>query len=756
MRYLFFLSSLFMLKSSIASDFTRFEIHLTAAASFPANTNKVIYIADNKLLLKKIPIKFKRDFYADSAYLNAKCLSAPLDYKRYPNTEGFDELNSSMHEDGNNSDIMKSPDAFFVKYNQSVKGEYYRVDPDNNYLYRYFMPGFCPSFAFFNPVGSQNSYLIQVSFGSKYSKLFISKVEKNGLTPSYQIGVPGREITLDVHKIIDMIFDQKSSNVNNFTSTAGGAYFIVTKDGKIVVPVYVKNNDVTGLMVLKMTEKNGVLSCSEKYIIAKKSDQDPEGNSEYINAVMPYNANKIWATSSTGKVYLIDLDNKEAQHLSFDINIQYGEDFNNRLYSKLKEQMLNHYTLKDDYASKTFQELMKYDNTDLFSENKESLPDYKLFEEKYLDHYSKSEIDALANSYGCKGCYSNTTRVAAENCLCCHQGESDFFCKNYLLYKFFYQDVTGSEYGSVFWAHNRHQFIQNSFGVDENKDIYVVTNYMLCKFHYDEISNQITYGWDTSEYFTPSSKLIYNNSFLHLPGQLRISSGTSPTVIGNVIAITDNDFPTLHMNIYDKRNGKTLDSAALFKNRYGACENSVVGFSDNDEKKVHLIVSNTYGYNYAFNEKNSTQGGVDKFSFDTITKNLTIDQTWSSNGGFLDAKTATPKMSIGKSGLVYAYNKKSCDELADSKLYPPWQLDCIDFNSGKELFSVTPYIEPDKFQDIFFTKSQRQFSVGDYEYTKKIFDNIWGTFTMDKFGNMYMGTLRGFIRIQNPSFNARK
>ena len=101
-----------------------------------------------------------------------------------------------------------------------------------------------------------------------------------------------------------------------------------------------------------------------------------------------------------------------------------------------------------------------------------------------------------------------------------------------------------------------------------------------------------------------------------------------------------------------------------------AVENSVVAYGH------HLIVGNTFGYTDPFRE-NPTAGGIARFDYDPALDAYAPVAGWPA-AGHLDAKTATPKLSL-PNGLIYLYNRDTSDED-----HADWQITALDFRTEEQ------------------------------------------------------------------------
>jgi hypothetical protein len=172
----------------------------------------------------------------------------------------------------------------------------------------------------------------------------------------------------------------------------------------------------------------------------------------------------------------------------------------------------------------------------------------------------------------------------------------------------------------------------------------------------------------------------------------------------------------------------------IFEPGAAAVENSVVSYGD------HLVVGNTYGYTDPFSE-NPTAGGIMRFDYDEATEGFVHVEDWPAIGHF-DGKTATPKLSTAH-GLLYVYHRD-----LDSGDHHDWQLTAIDFRTGWPVFSIKGFFPGKDFDDNTL-RIVRRMTLGKGFYGKKVFNNIWGTFSFGPDNSIFIGTFRGYVRFSS-------
>ena len=275
--------------------------------------------------------------------------------------------------------------------------------------------------------------------------------------------------------------------------------------------------------------------------------------------------------------------------------------------------------------------------------------------------------------------------------------------------------------------------IQNSFSVGPD-GVYVVTNLGLYKFRFNEETKRIELdpAWEPTY---EDGHLIYENDRKVKPGHLNDGSGTTPTLVGDeFVAIVDNAPSQVNLLVFRQDNGKLVSRLPLFEPGAAAVENSIVAYGK------HLVVGNTYGYTDPFSE-NPTAGGIMRFDFDEASGGYVRAEGWPAVGHF-DGKTATPKLSTAN-GLLYVYHR---DQSNDG--HSDWQLTALDFRSGWPVFSIKGYFDDRAFDDNTM-RIVRRMTLGKGHYGRKVFNNIWGTFSFGPDNSIFIGAFRGYVRFSS-------
>jgi hypothetical protein len=288
-------------------------------------------------------------------------------------------------------------------------------------------------------------------------------------------------------------------------------------------------------------------------------------------------------------------------------------------------------------------------------------------------------------------------------------------------------------FGAKWTADEPFEQIQNSFAVGPD-GVYIVSNIALYKLRFDDEKKRV----ELDPAWAPTyarGHLVYDNDKRVKPGHLNAGSGTTPTLVDDrFVAIVDNAPSQINLNVFRQKDGTLVSKLPLFEPGKGAVENSVVAYENS------LIVANTYGYVDPFAE-NDTAGGIMRFDYDPAEGRYVVREGWPATG-HVDAKTATPKLSTAH-GLLYIYNRDM-----DEPDYHDWQLTALDFRTGWRVFSIKGYFTDAGFDDNVSMIIERR-TLGKKYYGRKVFNNIWGTFSFGPDNSVFLGTYRGYVRISS-------
>jgi hypothetical protein len=224
--------------------------------------------------------------------------------------------------------------------------------------------------------------------------------------------------------------------------------------------------------------------------------------------------------------------------------------------------------------------------------------------------------------------------------------------------------AVGRRSGTVETHRLEGEVIANSFAVDEDGGVYIVSDHALYRFEATRRgAPKITW------------RQRYDRGNRSKPGQASQGSGATPTLIGDrYVAITDNADPRMHVIVY--RRGSNISARnrlvckeAVFPRRKGATDQSLIAVGHS------LVVENNYGYTgpTATMDGRSTTPGIARVAF----SQKGCRTVWESDE---IAPSVVPKVSLA-TGLVYTYTKEPRDDGIDA-----WYLTAIDFRTGETVF----------------------------------------------------------------------
>ena len=246
--------------------------------------------------------------------------------------------------------------------------------------------------------------------------------------------------------------------------------------------------------------------------------------------------------------------------------------------------------------------------------------------------------------------------------------------------------------------------ITNSFAVDDEGGVYIVTDAALYRF-------------DAAADGSPSVtwRETYANVGTQKPGQASPGSGTTPTVMaGGLVAITDNGDP---MSVVVLRRGRSVAGARrvcsieVFDRGRSATDNSLIAAGSS------LVVENNFGYSgpAATQQGRSTEPGIERIAVDAAAG--TCRSVWRSSER---APTVVPKLSL-LNGLIYVYTKEPRSDGEDL-----WYLTALDFRTGETIWRILAGE-----------------GLG--------YNNNYAPITLGPDGTAYVGVLGGLVRIADAT-----
>jgi hypothetical protein len=239
--------------------------------------------------------------------------------------------------------------------------------------------------------------------------------------------------------------------------------------------------------------------------------------------------------------------------------------------------------------------------------------------------------------------------------------------------------------------------IGNSFATDETGGVYVVTDAALYRFATDSTGAPVV-TWRSP----------YPNDGTAKPGQTEVGSGTTPTITGSYVAITDNADP-IDIVVYRRGTGAHVCTQPLFTQ----------GQSDTDQSLIAagnaLIAENNYGYSGPTATENgaSTAPGLERVDIGTGG----CRTVWHSDER---APSVVPKVSLA-AGLVYTYTKEPRSDGEDA-----WYFTALDFRDGHTVY-----------------KRLAGEGLG--------FNNNYAPVTLGPDGTAYVGVLGGLVELRDAA-----
>ncbi len=247
------------------------------------------------------------------------------------------------------------------------------------------------------------------------------------------------------------------------------------------------------------------------------------------------------------------------------------------------------------------------------------------------------------------------------------------------------------------------EIIDNSFAVDETGGVFIVSDHAMYRFDADPVTGGPVVTW----------RQAYDRGSVQKPGQLAQGSGTTPTLVGpDLVAITDNADPQMHVVVYDRSaasGGRPVCSAAVFAPGASDTENSLVAVGNS------LFAENNYGYK---GPQSTLLGATTSPGIARVDVNGdTCTNVWTSNE---IAPTSVAKASLAN-GLLYAYTKPHNSLLIDA-----WYFTAIDIRTGRTVFSRLTGTGPG-------------------------FNNHYAAIYLGPDRSAYIATLTGMVRIRDTS-----
>jgi outer membrane protein assembly factor BamB len=239
--------------------------------------------------------------------------------------------------------------------------------------------------------------------------------------------------------------------------------------------------------------------------------------------------------------------------------------------------------------------------------------------------------------------------------------------------------------------------IANSFSVDEDGGVYIVSTEAMYRFDADRTGRpEVTW------------RAQYDRGSEQKPGQLSQGSGTTPTLLTNgLVAITDNADPRMHVLFLRRDNGDEVCSAPVFEEDASATDNSLVAVGNG------VVVENNHGYSSPLSTILGFGTSPGFARVDVVDGECEV--VWTSD---LVAPTSVAKASLA-TGLLYAYTKRPTLWGVSA-----WYLSAIDLRTGRHVFSIRTG-------------------------TGTLMNNHYAAVTLGPDGSAYIATLAGMVRVKD-------
>lgn len=227
------------------------------------------------------------------------------------------------------------------------------------------------------------------------------------------------------------------------------------------------------------------------------------------------------------------------------------------------------------------------------------------------------------------------------------------------------------------------QWNNNTFAVDEY-GAYIVTNGVAesgesdtsfqWAFEYNSDAGAINVRW----------KKAYENAGYLKPGQKNIGSGTTPTLTmaadgTELIGITDNADPRLHVVVRRRDNGDDVAQIPCFEKMRSADEASLIGVGET------FVVENNFAHypTWPHSQTVANGTGMSSITVSTTQDNHNLESTWDMDGTHFYAMN----MLCRESGIIFAH---TCDWSSDESSIKGgmYYVSAIDSFNGRTIWRI--------------------------------------------------------------------
>jgi hypothetical protein len=205
--------------------------------------------------------------------------------------------------------------------------------------------------------------------------------------------------------------------------------------------------------------------------------------------------------------------------------------------------------------------------------------------------------------------------------------------------------------------------IQNGFAVAQ-EGVYIVSDHALYLFTQDE---------------TQSPKIVWREAYdrgqTSKLGSINQGSGTTPTIFGDYITITDNADERINLVIYRRQaeDNRLVCKVPLFDINSSATENSMIALNNS------VVIENNAGFSNAHQHTDYSTVGKGVTRIDVAEDGQSCSVVWNKP---IAVPSVVPKLA-SKSGIVFVYSFETQPNNTND-----WYLVGLDFSSGNEVFRI--------------------------------------------------------------------
>ncbi len=197
--------------------------------------------------------------------------------------------------------------------------------------------------------------------------------------------------------------------------------------------------------------------------------------------------------------------------------------------------------------------------------------------------------------------------------------------------------------------------IENSFAISPEA-AYVVTGAALYRLEAGDAGAPAV-AWRTE----------YDRGTRQKPGQTSRASGTTPTILGRWVAITDNAEPRMNVVVVERDTGAVACTVPVFADGLSATDNSLIALDDT------LVVENNYGYKPAITSTSAGRTTEPGLAAIRVTPEG-CTTAWSNDSIHIPS-VVSKATSVG--GLIITYTKPPNRLGVDS-----WYFTAVDIRTG--------------------------------------------------------------------------